>query len=192
MQRHPLTALAASLLIAWSCSTHGPVAPATSATRTDVLLTDAPASAAGIGSVNVYIVSIDASETSDTTGGAGSQPFTTLVAPHRRFDLMALQNGTAALMGTAQVTPVVYKAIRVVLNTDSSGIVRTDGSSAPVHWGSAGQIALHTTLDTPVQISGSAVRILLDFNVANSFPPDPQDPTGFVFLPWIHVTVSGS
>ena len=35
-------------------------------------------------------------------------------------------------------------------------------------------------------------RILLDFNVANSFVRDPQDPNAFIFLPWIRAVRTGS
>ncbi len=158
--------------------------------RTEVRLTDAPL--AGVQSVNVYIEHIDASTTTDTTGGAGAQPWTVLVAPHRRYDLLTLQGGNTALLGTTQLSATEYRAIRVVLDADSSNIVRTDGSLAPVHWGAAGSISISVLVAAPVQISGQNAQILLDFNVANSFVPDPTDPSAFVFLPWIKATASGS
>lgn len=186
-----LVAPAAALLLAWSCSSdRSPAAPGTTPVQTEVRLTDAPIAAASLQNVNVYIDHVDASVTADTTGGAGSQPWITLVAPHRRYDLLTLQGGTTVLLGTTPLSPAEYREIRVVLNTDSSGLVRSDGTPATVHWGRAGQIAVHVLVEAPVQISGPTAHILLDFNVGNSFVPDPQDATAFLFLPWIRAVTS--
>ena len=189
MKTLTLAALAACLPIVWSCSS-APSLAAPTLISTDVRLTDAPL--AGVQSVNVYIDEIDASTTTDTSGGAGSQPWTVLVAPHQRYDLLTLQGGTSALLGTTQLPASEYKAIRVVLDTDSSSVIRTDGSLATVHWGWAGRNYISVLVEAPVQISGQSAQILLDFNVANSFVPDPSDPSAFVFLPWIRAVTSGS
>jgi hypothetical protein len=191
MKRSTLVArTAVALLAAWSCNAaRNPAAPGTTPVATDVRLMDAPSTAA-LGSVNVYIDHVDASVTTDTTGGPGAQPWITLVAPHHRYDLLTLQGGTTALLGTTQLSPSQYREIRVVLNTDSSALVRTDGTPAPVSWGSAGQISVHVLVETPVQISGPTAHILLDFTVANSFVPDPRDPSAFLFLPWIRALSS--
>lgn len=182
-------AMAILLPIAWSCSsglnTAGP-----RMVQTEVRLTDAPLS--GVQSVIVYIDHIDASTTTDTTGGADNQPWTVLVAPHKRYDLLTLQGGNTALLGTTQLSAAEYKAIRVVLNTDSSSVVRTDGSLAPVRWGNAGEVSISVLVEAPVQVSGQNAQILLDFNVANSFVPDLTDPAAFNFLPWIRAVPSGS
>ena len=180
----------ASLLIVWSCTTDRNPAAATSAARTDVLLTDAPADA-GLGSVNVYIDHIDASATTDTTGGPASQPWTTIVAPHRSYDLLTLQNGATALLGTTEISAAQFVEIRVALNTDLSSLVRSDGTPATVHWGTMGETTVHVLVEAPAQIGPNA-QILLDFNVANSFVPDPQDPNAFLFIPWIRAVVSNN
>ena len=193
MKYQRLATFAAWLLIAWSCrSDRGPTAPGSSVVQTEVRLTDAPPADASVRSVNVYIEHIDASPTTDTTGGADSQPWITLVAPHQRYDLLTLQNGTTELLGTAQLSPAEFRAIRVVLDTDSSGIVHSDGTPAIVHWGATGSISISVLVEAPVQISGQSAHILLDFNVANSFVRDPQDPNAFIFLPWIRAVRSGS
>jgi len=182
-------AIAILLPIAWSCSTDlNPAGPRM--VQMEVRLMDAPLS--GVQSVNVYIDHIDASTTTDTTGGADNQPWTVLVAPHKRYDLLTLQGGNTALLGTTQLSATEYKAIRVVLNTDLSSVVRTDGSLAPVRWGSAGQISISVLVEAPVQVSGQNAQILLDLNVANSFVPDPMNPDAFMFIPWIRAVPSGS
>ena len=182
-------AIAILLPIAWSCSTdQNPAGPRM--VQTEVRLTDAPLS--GVQSVNMYIDHIDASTTTDTTGGAENQPWTVLAAPHKSYDLLTLQDGNTALLGTTQLPASQYKAIRVVLNTDLSNVVRTDGSLAPVRWGTAGEMSISVLVEAPVQISGQNAQILLDFNVANSFVPDPIDPTAFLFIPWIRAVPSGS
>ena len=182
-------AIAVLLPIAVSCSKD--VNPAgLQMVQTEVRLMDAPLS--GVQSVNVYIDHIDASTTTDTAGGADQQPWTVLVAPHKRYDLLTLQNGNTALLGTTQLSAAQYKAIRVVLDTDSSNVVRTDGSLAPVRWGSAGQFSISVLVEAPVQVSGQNAQILLDFNVANSFVPDPTNAAAFLFIPWIRAVPSGS
>lgn len=193
MKSLTLTALAAWLLLAWSCSTdRSPSAPGSSMVRTEVRLTDAPLADASVKSVNVYIDHIDASATADTGGSADSQPWTVLVAPHQRYDLLTLQGGSTALLGTTPLSPAQYRAIRVVLDTDSSGILRSDGTPAVVHWGVAGKISVSVLVEAPVQISGETAQILLDFNVGNSFVPDPTDASAFLFFPWIRAVASGN
>ena len=191
MTARRLAACVVSLLIGWSCTSDRNPAASTSQARTDVLLTDAPAGA-GLGSVNMYIAHIDASATTDTTGGPASQPWTTLVAPHRRYDLLTLQNGATALLGTTEISATQFVEIRVALNTDSSSLVRSDGTPATVHWGTTGDITVNVLVEAPAQISSPNAQILLDFNVANSFVPDPQDPNAFVFIPWIRAVVSNN
>ena len=182
-------AIAVLLPIALSCSKElNPAGPRL--VQTEVRLTDAPLS--GLQSVNVYIDHIDASTTTDTTGGADNQPWTVLVAPHKSYDLLTLQDGNTALLGTTQLPASQYKAIWVVLNTDLSNVVRSDGSLAPVRWGGAGQFSISVLVEAPVQVSGQNAQILLDFNVANSFVPDPTNPVAFTFIPWIRAVPSGS
>ena len=129
MKYQRLATFAAWLLIAWSCrSDRGPTAPGSSLVQTEVRLTDAPPADASVRSVNVYIEHIDASPTTDTTGGADSQPWITLVAPHQRYDLLTLQNGTTELLGTAQLAPAEFPVGR---RTGATGIHL--GSSSDLH-----------------------------------------------------------
>ncbi|HUK22830.1 MAG TPA: DUF4382 domain-containing protein [Gemmatimonadales bacterium] len=152
-----------------------------------VMLTDAPASDAAIQKVIVYIDHIDASASTDST----TQSWVTLVSPRQRYDLLSLQNGTMALLGTATLPAAAIQEIRVALNTDSSGVFRSDGSAVNVHWGYQGAIMIHALVESPLQPSSSEAQIVLDFNVANSFSPDTLGGAGSLnFLPWIRATLT--
>ena len=183
MRPHRWTVAVTCIALAWSCRTA--TAPGgAGAGSARVLLTDAPPIDASVARVVAYIDHIDASASADS----GNQTWTTLVAPHQKYDLLTLQNGTMALLGTASLPPAEIREIRVAMNTDSSGVFRTDGSQATVHWGYAGSITVHVLVETPLQVLGANPQILLDFNVANSFVTDPSDATAFNFLPWIRAT----
>jgi len=180
---HPWAAGAAILALGLSCRAAtdlGQNTPAVSVSGASVLLTDAPPLDPSISSVIVYITEIDGSASSDSL----SQTWATLVAPHKRYDLLTLQNGTMALLGTADLAPAQMREVRVKMNTDSSGIFQADGTPVAVHWGYTGAITVNTLVQGSLQLSGSESQLVLDFNVANSFARDTIH-GGFDFLPWI-------
>ena len=114
MSRHiAIRLFTAALLAAAGCyqDEPGSIGPGTKPIA-KVLLTDAPFPYDSVASVNVYVVSVAASTDPDTTGDAGWE---TIAQPGRVFDLLALQQGTTALLGEGQLSGKLYRAIRVVI-----------------------------------------------------------------------------
>lgn len=138
---------------------------------TRVYLTDAPFPFDVVESVNIYIASIAASETADTLDDGG-QDWVTLATPERRFDLLEVQRGATALLGEGDLPAGVYRALRVVIDTDSSSIVYTDGSLATVRWPVEGPLALHAIVEAPLDVPEDGADIVIDFDVGRSFLGD--------------------
>lgn len=160
---------------------------------TNVLLTDAPFPFDSVSKVNIYIVSIAASTSTDTTRSDGQ--WVTITTPRKRFDLLELQQGKTELVGAGQLPAGAYRAIRMVIDTDSSAIVLNDGREATVHWPVSGELALNALVESPVSVPEVGADIVIDFDVGRSFlPGDPlRDPLPgetvptdeFIFLPFI-------
>jgi hypothetical protein len=150
--------------------------------RTRVYLTDSPFPYGSIAAVNVYIARIEASASTDTTGLNPAQ-WVTIAAPERTFNLLDLQGGTTALLGEADLPADEYAAVRVVINTDRSSVVRNDGSTAAVHWPLTGEFALYAIVEPALSVSAAGAQIVLDFDVGRTFLPDGSG--GFYLVPWI-------
>lgn len=160
----------------------------------NVLLTDAPFPFDSVASVNIYVVSIAASASVDTTP-TGTQQWVTITAPRKRFDLLELQQGKTELVGAGQLPAGSYKAVRMVIDTDSSSILMTDGREASVHWPVSGELALNALVESPVAVADAGADIVIDFDVGRSFIPgnplvDPLPGTAlptdeFIFISWI-------
>lgn len=182
-----LTALATSALVV-GCDSE-PNAPQFEGTR--VLLTDAPFPFDAVSRVDVYIVSVDASETADTMDPG--REWTNIVTPRQRFNLLDLQRGTTAIVGEGELPAGQYQAVRVVIDTDSSSITYQGGAPAQIQWPVAGELALHALVEEPVAVPQSGGEIVIDFDVGRSFwvnewKSDSIGPAGrpdFFFIPWI-------
>jgi|SRR5687768_11066584 len=152
-----------------------------------VLLTDAPFPFDTVQSVDVYVVSISASTQPDTGSSADSMSWVTITEPHRRINLLTLQQGALADLGTGEVDPAQYRAIRVIIDGDSSEIRFADGTPALVHWGGSGRQAIHAFVEAAVNVPASEeeTEIVIDFDVGRSFHYNDLGDGGFNFLPWI-------
>ena len=160
----------------------------------NVLLTDAPFPFDSVASVNIYVVSIAASTSTDTIA-AGTQQWVTITAPRKRFDLLELQQGKTELVGAGQLPAGSYKAVRMVINTDSSNVIMNDGREASVHWPVSGELTLNALVESPVSVPDAGADIVIDFDVGRSFYPGnpftdqlpgavlPGDE--FIFISWI-------
>lgn len=180
--------LMALLALAGGCDSE-PNGPRFEGTR--VLLTDAPFPFDAVARVDVYIVSVDASETADTTDPG--REWTNIVTPRQRFNLLDLQRGTTAIVGEGDLAAGQYQAVRVVIDTDSSSVRYNSGAFAAVQWPVAGELSLHALVEEPVDVPQSGGEIVIDFDVGRSFwvnewKADSIGPTGgpdFFFIPWI-------
>ncbi|HEU4563890.1 MAG TPA: DUF4382 domain-containing protein [Gemmatimonadaceae bacterium] len=175
-----LAGLAAGALTLAACSDdRSPTAGGTGSTR--VLLTDAPFPYDSVERVDVYVVSIAASAALDTSGAGPG--WVTIATPRKRFNLLDLQQGTTALVGAGELPAGAYRAVRMVIDTDSSGVWLRGGREARVHWPAPGEIALHALVEAPVAVPDEGTDIVIDFDVGRSFSYWGGDE--LTFLPWI-------
>jgi hypothetical protein len=186
MWRHRIVALIA-LGAALACNGDG-TGPG-GASRTRVLLTDAPFPFDQVGSVNVYVVSVAAARNADTT--STSEPdWITIAEPRRTFDLLDLQAGKTALVGEGDLPANEYNAVRMIIDVDQSSITYTDGSPAPVNWQGSGEKTLYALVEQPLSITDGpdGSQIIIDFDVGRSFLLQATvfpGTDGFLFIPWI-------
>ncbi len=152
---------------------------------TRVLFTDAPFPFDTVQSVDIYIVSVAASTQPDTGGSADSMQWVTIAEPRKRIDLLTLQQGTTTLVGEGAIPADQYGAVRLIIDTDSSRIRFADGSDALVHWGGAGQQAIHAFVEAAVAVPEQGAEIVIDFDVGRSFHYDDLGDGAFNFFPWI-------
>ena len=149
---------------------------------TNVLLTDAPFPFDTVQSVNVYVISVSVSTQADTGGSADSMSWVTVTEPHRQINLLALQQGDTALLGGDEIPAGQYRAVRLILDGDSSNIRYKDGSLAQVNWGGSGRQAIHAFVEAAVDVGVEGTDIVIDFDVGRSFD---YYAGVFNFLPWI-------
>ena len=98
-------------------------------------------------------------------------------------------------LGAVNIPAGAIKAMRLVIDTDSSSITLNNGtvltgSSTPgIHWqSSAGRPVLNATIQDQIVVPDSGATVVIDYDVGNAFI-NPQDvnPTstdqGFIFSP---------
>jgi hypothetical protein len=186
--------VAGALLTGTACYEEDPTGVTLQGGIANVLLTDAPFPFDSVASVSIYVVSIAASTSADTSA-PGTQEWVTITAPRNRFDLLELQQGKTELVGAGQLPAGQYKAVRMVIDTDSSGIILNDGRQATVHWPVSGELTLNALVETPVAVPEAGADIVIDFDVGRSFiqgnplvdilPGSPLPTDEFIFLSWI-------
>jgi hypothetical protein len=157
--------------------------------RTRVYLTDSPFPYGSIAQVNVYIARIEASASTDTTGLVPSS-WVTIATPERTFNLLDFEGGAATLLGEADLPADKYAAVKVVISTARSSIVRTDGSQATVHWPLSGDLALYAIVEQPLAVTAAGAQIVLDFDVGRTFLADGSG--GFYLVPWIRAVTEAA
>lgn len=178
--RYAMLLAGAALLGATACYEEDGLGPALTGASTQVLLTDSPFPFDSVAAVNVYIVRIDATTQDSSAGG-----WVTITEPRRRFNLLDLQQGVTTVVGAGELPEGNYRAIRLVMNTDSSSIVMNGGRVASVSWPARGEITMHALVERPIHVPGAGTDIVLDFDVGRSFSLSPMAPTDFHFIPWI-------
>ena len=162
-----------------------------------VLLTDAPFPYDSVASVNVYVVSIDASSGLDTSGGGA---WVRVATPERTFDLLTLQHGTTAFLGEGELDAQQYQAIRMVIDADKSSITYNNSAPPPVHWPwpGSGAITMYALVEEPLDLSTPAIMasggavIVIDFDVGRSFLYDYFGTKEFTVLPWLRAVNSAA
>ncbi len=161
----------------------------TRAGTTAIYLTDAPFPYGEVAEVNVHVVNVELSTSTDTSAATG---WLEVAAPDHSYDLLSLRDGTSELLGSAIIPPDDYRALRLRIDTDRSNMVlrdgrvlgSTSGTGPGIDWqSSAGIAVLHAIIYDPLNVSTDGADILMDFDVGMSF--FPLAPDHFIFSPVI-------
>jgi hypothetical protein len=177
-----LTRLAtcAALVLA-ACYAEDTVGVLSRTSQTTAEITDAPFPYDSVARVDLFVVSIAVRAGPDTTNtGSG---WITVAEPARRFNLIALSGGVTDTLGGSIVPAGQYKAVRMVIDTDSSYVTAASGQRLPVDWqSSAGRPTLYALVEDPLGVTDAGANVVVDFDVGRSFLCDAPCHS-FVFSP---------
>lgn len=172
-----------------------------------VQLTDAPFPTDSVKSVDVFVVRVDARQndadsaaaaTAVSDDSSSSAGWKTVATPNAMFNLLALQNGTTAALGSAKLAAGSYNGFRLVIDPSKSSLtlknnqVLTSTSSPNVTFPSASKSGIKILLTKPVVLTeGDTTTVLVDFDVANSFVMRGNSlaQNGLLFKPVVKATV---
>ena len=154
-----------------------------------VRLTDAPGDQ--IQSATVWISRVYLIGGSDSTGARIDVSTTP-----GSYDLLALQGGVTALLGTVTIPVGDYSQMRLVVDsarvTLKSPLTFSDGStSKTLQTPSAQQTGIKVNFDAPVHVAAGQTVLVVDFDVARNFvfTGPSTSPNGVLFKPVLHATV---
>jgi uncharacterized protein DUF4382 len=172
-------------LLAAGCNATSPPETMSSVTA---LLTDAPA--AGIQSATVWVSQVYLIGGGDSTGSRY-----TVDSTPREYDLLSLQNGVTAALGTAAIPTGTYEQMRFVVDsaavTLAGGLQFSDGTvTRTLQVPSGAQTGIKVVFDAPVQVTAGRTVLVADFDVSRSFVlfGPSNAPDGCIFKPVIHAT----
>jgi hypothetical protein len=156
-------------------------------------LIDDPPALDSIASVNIFVVRVDARlKTADSTAadssveGNGdtsdrdhirrdSTAWVTIASPNKLFNIMALQGGDTAFLGSAVVDTAKFRALRLIIDPAQSNIVLKNGtvltatSTPSVDFFSHGRHGILVDLDNDADVhAGATTTITLDFRLGES------------------------
>jgi len=155
--------------------------------RITIRLTDAPL--AGVGSATVWV-----SKTYVVGGDSGR---ITISDTPTQYDLLALQGGVTALLGSALIPVGDYEQLRLVVDsaviTLADGMTFSDGTtSRSLKTPSAGRSGLKVNFGGPVHVAPGETDIVVDFDVSRNFVflGDRTHPNGVIFTPVLHAVAT--
>lgn len=160
--------LAAATLALAACYTESTTSIDGHANATTVELTDSPFPYDSVSHVDIYILSIAVRNEPDTTNtGTG---WITVAEPHQLFDLISLNGGVTDTLGASVIPAGDYKAVRMIIDTDSSYVTSVTGARLPVAWqSSAGRPTLYALVENPIGVPETGTSVVIDFDVGRSF-----------------------
>ncbi len=168
-----------------ACSDANPVSTGGDG-HTRVLLTDAPPSGA-LGRVDLYIKSIDATTTQDTSCSlnqlCSASGWVSIAQPQKTFNLLDLQQGTTALAGEVDLPAGQYQAVRVTINTALSSVTDAQGAPLNVQWPVSGELTLYAFVAHALDVTAQGAQIVIDFDVNQTFVDNGTG--GLWFIPVI-------
>lgn len=133
----------------------------------------------------VYLVGSDGTSRDTLSKNAGA------------FDLLTLQNGLKAFLGSATVVAGDYEQLRLVVTdatiTLKTGFTFSDGSSSQdLKVPSGSQTGIKVNFGGPVHIPPPVTNLTIDFPVDSNFvfTAGTSSPNGVLFKPVVHGTVT--
>ena len=154
-----------------------------------VRLTDAPVDY--VQSAVVWISKVYLIGGGDTTGAKF-----TITSTAAQYDLLSLQNGVTAALGTATIPVGSYSQMRFVVDsariTLKAPLTFPGGSASKILTVPSGQqTGVKVNFATPVSIVPGETILVADFDVSRSFvfTGAVGSPTGALFKPVLHATV---
>ena len=169
-----------------------PTAPSTESGRIQIEMTDAPFPYSMVESADVTIDAVEVHHSEELEGSA----WITVDESLRALNLLDLQNGTTVLLADVPLPVGAINQIR--LHVVDSSITLTDGRTFDLEIPSGDQSGIKIFPDRDIEISSDfTTRVLLDFDVSQSFLPIPASPRqveniqSFHFRPTIHVATLG-
>jgi len=155
-----------------------------------VRLTDAPFPFSQVADVNVYVVRVDARQTTSTDQEAAdesSEGWVPVATPNALINLLDLGSGKTVNLGATTLPTGTYNSFRLILDTDQSSITLKDGTKPPIFFPSAGHSGIKVILDQPISLTENGSVTTLDFDIGRSFVMRGNNPAnGFNFKPVIH------
>ena len=154
-----------------------------------VRLSDAPGDQ--IQSATVWVSSIYLIGGGDTTGS-----HLAITSTPAQYDLMSLQGGVTAALGTATIPVGDYTQMRLVVDsarvTLKSPLTFSDASiTKTLQTPSAQRTGIKVNFSGPVHVAAGQTILVVDFDVARNFvfTGPSASPTGVLFKPVLHATV---
>ncbi|HJQ10570.1 MAG TPA: DUF4382 domain-containing protein [Gemmatimonadaceae bacterium] len=155
-----------------------------------VRLTDAPFPFSQVADVDVYVVRVDARQTTSTDEEAAdesSEGWIPVATPNALINLLDLGSGKTVNLGATTLPTGTYNSFRLILDTDQSSITLKDGTTPPIFFPSAGHSGIKVILDQPISLTENGSVTTLDFDIGRSFVMRGNNPAnGFNFKPVIH------
>jgi len=128
-------------------------------------------------------------------GSGTSASGTVISSAEASYDLLTLQNGVTATIGSASVTTGAYSQVRLLVDSArvvlKAGKTFADGSSsALLQVPSGSQTGIKVNLAPPVTVIESETVLVVDFDIGRSFvfQGPPGSPNGVLFKPVLHAT----
>lgn len=156
-------------------------------------LIDDPTALDSIASVNIFVVRVDARMTFADSAAADSNvdgdgdfddrnhihrdstAWVTIASPNKLFNILALQGGDTAFLGSAFVDTAHFRAFRLVIDPSQStvvlknGMVLTDSTTPSIDFFSRGREGILVDLDNDADVRpGQTTTITLDFRLGES------------------------
>ncbi len=162
-----------------------------------IRLTDAPPGSVPVESATVWISRVEIIPGSDSgSDSMNSSRFVVSDTP-AVFDLLNLQGGVSALLGSDSIPVGSYDQLRLIVDsarvTIGPGVTFSDGSTTKsLKVPSGMQTGIKVNFGGPIMVSPGHQLLMVDFDVSRSFvfTGRASSPNGAIFKPVLHGTVT--